>query len=435
MYIVGAGLAGCEAAWQLVSAGIPVVLIDMKPGQMTPAHRSGQFAELVCSNSLKAMRTTTASGLLKEEMRQFDSLLLAAADHARVPAGGSLAVDRDLFASFVTRVLTQHPLVTVVEEVVEAVPAHGIRILATGPLTHGRLFHSIEEVLGTRCLHFYDAAAPIVEADSIDHTRVFAQSRYGRGGDDYLNCPLDSRQYDRFWEELTQAQVAEVADFDRDAVFEGCMPIETMAARGKETIRFGPMKPVGLTDPSTGQQPFAVVQLRQDDIGASLYSLVGFQTRLRFAEQKRVFSLIPGLENATFARYGVMHRNTYISAPGVLTSTLAAVGQPGLFFAGQMTGVEGYMESAATGLMAGLQAARLVRKELPLSFSARTMMGALVQYVSQPRPRRFQPMNANFGILEPLPGKYKHKEDRYAAMAQRALSEIDALRIDIMNDR
>lgn len=425
--IIGAGLAGCEAAWQLVSAGIPIQLVDMKPGRMTPAHHSRNFSELVCSNSLKAQRMTTAAGLLKQEMRLFGSLLLAAADRTSVPAGGALAVDRELFAADVTRTLAQHPLVTMVEDVVETVPTQGVHIVATGPLTHGRLFQSIQEVLGTACLHFYDAAAPIVEADSIDRTRVFARSRYDRGGDDYLNCPLDRQQYERFWYELTQAQAAAVADFDRNTFFEGCMPIEAMAVRGLETMRFGPMKPVGLIDPATGQPPHAVVQLRQDDIGATLYSLVGFQTRLRFAEQKRVFSLIPGLEDAVFARYGVMHRNTYISAPGVLTSTLAAKGHPALFFAGQMTGVEGYMESAATGMIAGLQAARLVRSESPLLFSPHTMMGALLRYVSQPRTRRFQPMNANFGIMEPLPTKYKRREERYVAMAQRSLTEIAAM--------
>lgn len=422
--IVGAGLAGCEAAWQIANAGIPVLLIDMKPGRMTPAHHSPLLGELVCSNSLKAMRLTSASGLLKEEMRAFGSLVLEAAAVAQVPAGGSLAVDRELFSAHITRKLSGHPLIRMEERMVEEVPADGIRIVATGPLTQGRMFQSIGETLGAQVLHFFDAAAPIVEADSIDRNRVFAQSRYGRGGDDYLNCPMDREQYERFWHALVEAEVAEVEDFDRKAVYESCMPIETMAARGIDTIRFGPMKPVGLVDPGTGKQPHAVVQLRQDDVSASLFSLVGFQTRLRHPEQKRVFSMIPGLENASFVRYGVMHRNTYIASPGILSDTLEASGHPGLFFAGQMTGVEGYVESAATGLVAGLQAARKVRREPPLTFSARTVTGALLRYVSEKRSRRFQPMNANYGILEPLEGRYKIKEERYQAMAERSLREI-----------
>ncbi len=426
--IAGAGLAGCEAAWQAACAGVPVVLADMKPGALTPAHHSSDFAELVCSNSLKAMRLTTASGLLKEEIRRLGSLVIAAAERAQVPAGGSLAVDRVVFASLVTTALRSHPLVRIVETVFEELPEDGIRVIATGPLTQGRLFESIERTLGIKSLHFFDAAAPMVAADSIDRNKVFAQSRYGRGGDDYLNCPMDHGEYERFWQALVTAEVAPVEEFDKTAVFEGCMPIETMAARGFDTIRFGPLKPVGLIDPATGGQPHAVVQLRQDDVSASIYSLVGFQTRLRFPEQKRVFSMIPGLENADFIRYGVMHRNTYIASPGRLDRTFGAAGLPGLFFAGQMTGVEGYVESAASGLLAGINAARMFRGDRSVELSADTVVGALASYVADSRNRHFQPMNANYGILNPIEGKYRKKEDRYAAMGERSLSEIEKFR-------
>ena len=426
--VIGAGLAGCEAAWQLASAGIPAVLVDMKPGMLSPAHHSAKLAELVCSNSLKAMRLTTASGLLKEEARRLGSLVIAAADRAQVPAGGALAVDREVFSSLVTGVLRSHPLIDIVERCVDSLPPDGIRIIATGPLTQGALFQSIEQVLGAKSLHFFDAAAPMVSAESIDRSIAFAQSRYGRGGDDYLNCPMDNQEYERFWQSLVSAEVAQVEDFDRNAVFEGCMPIETMAARGMETIRFGPLKPVGLTDPRTGRQPHAVVQLRQDDVRATIYSLVGFQTRLRFPEQKRVFSMIPGLENAEFIRYGVMHRNSYIASPGILKKTFEVEGIPGLFFAGQITGVEGYVESAASGLAAGINAARLFRGESPVEFSGNTVIGALASYVADSRNKHFQPMNANYGILGPIEGKYKKKEDRYAAMADRSLDEISRFR-------
>lgn len=426
--VVGAGLAGCEAAWQIASAGIPVELADMKPHVMSPAHHSGQFAELVCSNSLKAMRLTTASGLLKEEARRLGSLIISAADRSRVPAGGSLAVDRDLFSAYITETLRAHPLIRFSERQVDMLPSEGIRLIATGPLTQGRLFESIESLLGMRSLHFFDAAAPMIASDSIDRSVVFAQSRYGRGGDDYLNCPMDKQAFEAFWHALVHAEVATVEDFDKNAVFESCMPIETMAGRGIDTIRFGPLKPVGLTDPRTGSQPYAVVQLRQDDVSASIYSLVGFQTRLRFPEQKRVFSMIPGLQNAEFLRYGVMHRNTYIASPGLLKNTFEAKDHPGLFFAGQMTGVEGYVESAASGLLAGINTALAFRGKPPVCLTSDTVLGALASYVSDCRNRKFQPMNANYGILHPIEGKYHGKEERYAAMADRSLDEIERFR-------
>ncbi len=428
--IAGAGLAGCEAAWQLVKRGIPVLLIDMKPGRMTPAHSSPLFAELVCSNSLRGTRLENAPGLLKEELRRLGSLIIEAADQNAVPAGGALAVDRERFSGFITQTLRQHPLVEVREATLETIP-EGPCVVATGPLTQGALADAVQKEAGT--LHFYDAAAPIVTAESIDMTRVFRASRYGRGSD-YLNSPLTREEYDAFIAALLDAECAPVHGFEENLLFEGCMPIESIARRGHMAAAFGPMKPVGLVDPRTGREPFAAVQLRQDDAGASLYNIVGFQTRLKFPEQKRVFGMLPGLENAEFARYGVMHRNTFLQSPGFLDRSFGAIANPLRFFAGQMTGVEGYVESAASGLTAGITlAARLSGLADPL-FPAETMLGALGRYVSTPN-RDFQPMNANFGLLPTLGKRVKGKQQRYLALAGRALGCISTFkeaRIDLL---
>ncbi len=430
--VIGAGLAGCEAAWQLASRGIAVLLIDMKPERFSPAHRFFGFAELVCSNSFRSVRLENAVGLLKEEMRRLNSLIMHCADRTRLPAGGALAVDRELFSTTVTEQLTQHPLIRIVSEYVDAIPQEGTVIVATGPLTDADLFADIRRRLSIDTLYFYDAAAPIVSAESIDQKIAFRQSRYGRGGDDYLNCPLNEEEYEKFRSALTQADRVELPDFEREIVFEGCVPIETMASRGKDTMRFGPLKPVGLIDPRTGREPYACVQLRQDNRAGSLYNLVGFQTRLRIGEQQRVFRLIPGLENAEFLRYGVMHRNTFLPSPEVLNSDYSTRINERLFFAGQITGVEGYVESAASGLLAGWQAAgqilgfsRNVRlKYLP---SDRTVIGAMARYISDPAVRHFQPMNANFGLIRPLSERIRKKELRAQALAARSLKEIDEL--------
>jgi len=405
--IVGAGLAGSEAAWQVARFGIPVRLIDQKPHKKTPAHHQDTFAELVCSNSLKAMRLQSASGLLKEELRRLGSMLLRAADEAALPAGGALAVDRDVFSRTVTERIQSNPLIRIESAEVNTIPTDDFVILATGPLTDGALFEAIRNDLGLSTLHFFDAAAPIVTLESVDQSIAFRQSRYDRGGSDYLNCPMDEPTYRRFCEALIQAEKAEVNDFDQETVFEGCMPVETMAKRGPDTLRFGPLKPVGLTDPNTGRRPYACVQLRQDNLAGSLYNLVGFQTRLKFEEQKRVFRMIPGLEQAEFARFGVMHRNTFLDSPRVLNADFSTVTRPGLFFAGQMTGVEGYVESMASGLLAGLFAALSVlgftqTERLSLVPPDMTITGALAHYVSNPIVRHFQPMNANFGLLPDL---------------------------------
>ena len=417
--VLGAGLAGSEAAWQLAIRGIPVLLVDMKPGRMSPAHSSPLFAELVCSNSLKGDRLENAPGLLKEEMRLLGSLVLSAADRSRVPAGGALAVDRDAFSSFVTDRLKRHPLIEARSELMEALPEAPF-VVATGPLTEGKLAQALASVAGT--LHFYDAAAPIVTADSIRQDAVFRASRHGRGSD-YLNCPLNRAQYEAFIDALLEAECAPVHGFEEGRLFEGCMPIESIARRGRMAPAFGPMKPVGLVDPATGRQPFAVVQLRQDDAAGSLYNLVGFQTRLKFPEQKRVFGLIPGLEQAEYARYGVMHRNSFLSSPGFLDRHFAALRHPLRFFAGQLTGVEGYVESAASGLTAGLGLAARLRGVPEPDFPPTTMTGALGRYVAAPN-RDFQPMNANFGLLPPLEGRVRGKRQRYAALAERALLDL-----------
>ena len=422
--VIGAGLAGCEAAWQLARRGIPVVLSDMKPGKKSPAHESDTFAELVCSNSLRSDRLQNAAGLLKEEMRRMGSLIIAAADEARVPAGGALAVDRELFSGIITNKLSHHPLVTVTEEETTQIP-EAPAIIATGPLTSDALSEAISAMPEAGLLHFYDAAAPIVTRDSLDMDIIFRASRYGRG-DDYLNCPMTEEEYHTFVDALLTAETVPVRGFEDSKVFEGCMPVESMAKRGRMALAFGMLKPVGLTDPRSGKRPFAVLQLRQDDAADSLYNLVGFQTRLTFPEQRRVFGLIPGLAQAEYARYGVMHRNTFINSPGMLDEHFQVISCPYLYFAGQLTGVEGYVESAASGLLAGLSLAMQLRGEALPEFPTTTALGALGRYVSQ-NNRNYQPMHINFGIMDALNERIKGKEQRYLKISQRALEQIDRL--------
>ncbi len=423
--VVGAGLAGCEAAWQLQKRGVRVTLVEMKPEKYTPAHHAAGFAELVCSNSLRGDALTNAVGLLKEELRQLDSLILRAAEASRVPAGGALAVDREAFSAHVTKALSQSPNVEVVCREVTEIPQAPC-IIATGPLTSDALAERIAELPGLGTLHFFDAAAPIVTLESLDMDKIYRASRYGRG-DDYLNCPMTRAEYDAFYEALIAAEGASVHGFDDTKVFEGCMPIETMARRGRMVMAFGPMKPVGLPDPRTGREPFAVVQLRQDDAAATLYNIVGFQTRLKWGEQRRVFSLIPGLERAQYARYGVMHRNTFLHSPGFLSEDFEVIGRPGLYFAGQMTGVEGYVESAASGFVAGLSLARKLLGLSPVDFTRRTAIGALSHYIAH-AGGDFQPMNVNFGLIDPLERRVRGKQERYAQVAQRAMDVIEAIR-------
>lgn len=423
--IVGAGLAGSEAAWQLAQRGIPVRLIEMRPGASTPAHHTAYFAELVCSNSLRAAALTNAVGLLKEEMRRLDSVIMAAADAHRVPAGGALAVDRMGYAAAVTDAVRSHPLIEVTEERVDKIPEEGVVIIATGPLTDGALAADIEAFCGGEGLHFYDAAAPIVTKESLDESVVYRASRYGKGEAAYLNCPMNEEEYKAFQQALAGAETAEVHGFENKKVFEGCMPIEVMAQRGEDTMRFGPMKPVGLPDPRTGKDPYAVVQLRQDNEEGTLYNIVGFQTHLKWGEQRRVFGMIPGLAHAEFVRYGVMHRNTYIDSPDLLNATMEARKRPGLFFAGQMTGVEGYVESAASGIAAAFGAAARVRGEEPAPFPRETALGSLTHYISHYEGKNFQPMNVNFGLMPPLPQRVPKKE-KNQKIADRALAALDA---------
>lgn len=420
--VIGAGLAGCEAAWQLAERGIEVELIEMKPQKMSPAHHSENFAELVCSNSLKAARVDSAAGLLKEEMRRLGSLCLAAADKCSVSAGGALAVDREQFSALITEKIKAHPKITVVNRIVEQVPRDGITVVATGPLTDGGLAESIAEICKSENLSFYDAAAPIVTAESIDMSKAFFASRYGKGTDDYINCPLSREEYSEFHSQLINAEPAPLKEFDKPMqVYEGCMPIEVLAKRGEDSIRFGPLKPVGLRDPRTGHRPWAVVQLRRENADGTLFNLVGFQTNLKFPEQKRVFSLIPGLENAEFMRYGVMHRNSFINSPELLSGDLSLKTMPNIFFAGQLSGVEGYMESAASGIIAGINAALRAAGKTPLICPDYTMTGALLKYITDSTVKAFQPMGANFGILPPLKEKIKDKRERYAALSERSL--------------
>lgn len=427
--VIGAGLAGSEAAWQLVQRGIPVELVEMRPVKPSPAHHTALFAELVCSNSLRAANIENAVGLLKEEMRRLGSLIMAAADTHRVPAGGALAVDRIPFSQYITDHLQHHPLVTVRHEEVSQLPSDQICIIATGPLTSPAMTETIRQMTGEEYFHFHDAAAPIVTVESLDMTKVYRAARYGKGGADYLNCPFTKEEYEAVWQALTTAECAELHDFEKnDAVFEGCMPVEVMASRGIDTLRFGPMKPVGLEIPGTGELPYAVVQLRQDNGSATLYNIVGFQTHLKFPEQKRVFSMIPGLESAEFVRYGVMHRNSYINSPELLDATLQYRKNRHVFFAGQLTGVEGYLESASMGLLAGINAARLLQDKPCMTFSKRTAIGGLSQYISTPHDN-FQPMNINFGIMEPLGIKKRmKKKEKNGLLAKRALEEIDEIK-------
>jgi methylenetetrahydrofolate--tRNA-(uracil-5-)-methyltransferase len=425
--VIGAGLAGCEAAWQIASRGIPVTLYDMKPGKMSPAHHSPLMAELVCSNSLRSDRMQNAAGLLKEEMRVMGSLILRAADKARVPAGGALAVDRELFSGYITNALGTHPLVTVMEEELTCVP-DAPAVIATGPLTADTLAAAIAAMPGVTTLGFYDAAAPVVTAASLDRSKVFRASRYDRG-DDYLNCPMNREEYDAFVLALLSARTAPVHGFEESAVFEGCMPVESMARRGQMALAYGPMKPVGLVDPRTGRQAYAVVQLRQDDAAASLYNLVGFQTRLMFDEQKRVFGMIPGLENAEFARLGVMHRNTFLKSPGMLDNTYRMIANPGMYFAGQITGVEGYIESAASGLTAGIALVRALAGEKTV-FPRATAIGALANYISAFN-RNFQPMNISFGLMDAPAESVSGKTRRAEVLTQRAIQVIKTMAAEI----
>ena len=427
--VIGAGLAGCEAAWAAAQRGVKVTLIEMKPQRMTPAHHSALFAELVCSNSLKAKRLDSAAGLLKEEMRRLGSVCVPAALSCAVPAGGALAVDRDRFAQNVTAAIRSHPLIAVEEREAAELPADGVAVVATGPLTAQGLAARLSERFGG-ALSFFDAAAPIVTAESVDPAYSFRASRYDReesGQGDYINCPLNKEEYERFHAALAQAETAPLHGFDRGgpAVYEGCMPIEVLARRGADAIRFGPMKPVGLRDPRTGHRPWAVLQLRMENAEGSLLNLVGFQTNLKFGEQKRVFGMIPALHDAEFVRYGVMHRNTFLDSPRLLTGGYQLRDEPRLFFAGQMTGVEGYMESAASGLLAGLNAARTVKGQPPVILPRDTMMGALAGYISDPSVTDFQPMGANFGILPPLERTIRDKRERYGALAERALHSLE----------
>lgn len=422
--VIGGGLAGAEAAWQAARLGVPVDLYEMRPQRSTPAHQTGQLAELVCSNSLRGTGLTSAPGLLKEEMSLLGSITMAAAAAHQVPAGSALAVDRDGFAAYVTAALANEPLIRIIRTEVQTLPATGVTIVATGPLTSTALAQSVADFTGREALAFYDAAAPIVTYDSLDHDYIFRASRYGKGAADYLNCPLDEAQYDALWSALVAAARVERPAFERDRIFEGCLPIEDIARRGRDTLRYGPLKPVGLTDPRTGERPFAVVQLRQDNAAGSLYNMVGFQTSLKWGEQQRVLRLIPGLGDAEFVRLGVMHRNTFISSPQILQPTLQTKARPDLLFAGQVTGVEGYIESASGGMVAGVNGARLVRGQAPLIWPADTAMGALCHYITATDPAHFQPMNINFGLLPPPDRKLRGKARRREWQARRALHSL-----------
>lgn len=429
IHIIGAGLAGSEAAWQIIRRGIPVILHEMRPGKSSPAHKTEYFAELVCSNSFRAANVENAVGLLKEEMRRLDSLIMKMADANQVPAGGALAVDRDGFARGVTEFIRQHPLVTVVEEeITDPEELEGLVIFASGPLTSPALSEAIQGIIRADYLHFFDAAAPIVEGDSLNYDVIYRASRYDKGEAAYLNCPFYTKEeYLAFYEALKAAETAEVKDFEHN-VFEGCMPIEEMAYRGEDTMRFGPLKPIGLRDPRNGKEAYAVVQLRQDNAAGTLYNLVGFQTHLKWPEQKRVFRMIPGLENAEFVRYGVMHKNTYMNSPQLLNADFRLRTNPRFFFAGQMTGVEGYVESAASGLMAGIQVV-CAQKGLPaVEFPDITAMGALAHYISNPAVTDFQPMNVNYGIMPPLEKRVRKRRFRNEMLANRALEAFETVK-------
>ncbi|WZY01639.1 FADH(2)-oxidizing methylenetetrahydrofolate--tRNA-(uracil(54)-C(5))-methyltransferase TrmFO [Bacillus sp. FSL W7-1360] len=422
--VIGAGLAGSEAAWQIARRGGKVRLYEMRPHKQTPAHHTDQFAELVCSNSLRGNSLANAVGVLKEEMRRLDSVIIKAADEAAVPAGGALAVDRHDFSARVTRYVKEHPNVTVHHEEMTSIPA-GPTIIATGPLTSATLSDELKSLTGEAHLYFYDAAAPIIDAETIDRDKVYLKSRYDKGEAAYLNCPMTEGEFTRFYEALIAAETVPLKEFEKEIFFEGCMPIEVMAKRGKKTMLFGPLKPVGLEDPKTGKRPYAVVQLRQDNVSGTLYNIVGFQTHLKWGPQKEVLRLIPGLEHADIVRYGVMHRNTFLNSPKLLSPTYATKARNDLFFAGQITGVEGYVESAAAGLVAGLNAYRLTQQQPLVTFPEETMIGSLAHYITTANPDNFQPMNANFGLVPPLEIRIKAKKERYEALAARALSAIE----------
>ncbi len=422
--IIGGGLAGVEAAWQLAKQNIEVDLYEMKPVKFSPAHKMSALAELVCSNSLKAKRLESAAGLLKAEMRAFDSICMQCADLSEVPAGGALAVDRDIFSGLITEKIESHPLINLIHGEVTEIPEGNV-IIAAGPLASDSLSDCIASLCGSG-LHFFDAAAPIVTKDSIDMESAFTASRYDRGGEsDYINCPMNKEEYEAFYEALVSAESADLHSFDkRKDVYEGCMPIEVMASRGKDTMRFGPLKPVGLRDPKTGHRPWAVLQLRKENAAGTMFNLVGFQTNLKFPEQKRVFSMIPALKNAEFVRYGVMHRNTFIDSPRLLNGDFSFRKRQGLFFAGQITGVEGYMESASSGIMAGLNMARYLKGQETLVLPETSMIGALQRYISDESVKNFQPMGANFGVLPPIEPKIRDKQERYGALSTRGLSDL-----------
>ena len=420
--VVGAGLAGCEAALRIANSGIKVKLYEMKPDKKSPAHRLDSYAELVCSNSLKADRLSSASGLLKAEMRILGTICLEAAAQSSVAAGGALAVDRNTFSQYITKKLVDNKNIEIINETITEIPLDKLCIIATGPLTDDTLALNIQKLCGTNNLSFYDAAAPIITAESIDMSVAFKASRYDKGDADYINCPMNKEEYETFYNELVSAQTAELHAFDKSInVYEGCMPIEIMAKRGEDSIRFGPLKPVGLKDPRTNNRPYAVVQLRSENRECSLYNLVGFQTNLKFPEQKRVFSLIPGLSNAEFVRYGVMHRNSFIDSPKLLNRNLSLKSHPNIFFAGQITGVEGYMESAACGIIAGENVLRFINGQDPLNLPTITMLGALINHVTNSTSSDFQPMGANFGIVDPLNERIKVKAERYTALSNRSL--------------
>ena len=425
--IIGAGLAGCEAAYTLAERGVRVTLFEMKPAKKSPAHKTDLFAELVCSNSLKAARIESAAGLLKEEMRRLGSICLEAADKFAVPAGGALAVERNGFSEYITEKIKNHPNIEIRYECVEKIPEDGITIIATGPLTDDALAEDIRKTLGSEYLNFFDAAAPIVSFESIDMNSAFYQSRYDKGeGDDYINCPLNKAEYEAFHSALISAERAPLKDFEGDVtVYEGCMPIEILASRGTDAIRFGPMKPVGLTDPNTGHRPWAVLQLRKENCEGSMYNLVGFQTNLKFGEQKRVFSMIPALKEAEFMRYGVMHRNSFINSPELLNKNLSLKSNPKVFFAGQLSGVEGYMESAASGILAAINVFAYINGKEPLVLPTTTMLGAIINYITDPNTKKFQPMGANFGLLPPLEARIRDKKERYGLLAQRGLNDFE----------
>jgi len=431
--IIGAGLAGSEAAWQVAEAGFDVELYEMRPHVMPPAHHTDQFAELVCSNSLRGATVENAVGLLKEEMRRLNSLIMKAADATKVPAGGALAVDREAFSKYITDTLKQHPRVKITHQEITEIPTATPLIIASGPLTSPVLSEAIANMTGKDYLYFYDAAAPIVVGDSLDMSKVYRASRYGKGDDDYLNCPMNKEEYIDFWTELTTAETVPVKEFEKPIFFEGCMPVEEMAGRGIDTLRFGPLKPVGLEHPLTGETPHAVIQLRQDNFAATLYNIVGFQTHLKWPEQERVFRLIPGLENAEFVRLGVMHRNTFINSPKVLSSTLQMIDNENILFAGQITGVEGYVESAASGLVAGINASRKLAGLEAIVFPAETAHGALCQYITNANTKHFQPMNINFGLLPALEQRIKDKKMKNGLIAERALLALEKFREKLDN--